>query len=75
MSKELISSFEPDNPDSMVSDYYEVCNQLQVCIIVINKLENLKSRQNMVSTVKALTHRKEGFERQFEEQNIEYTKR
>lgn len=75
MSTELTSSFEPFNPDAMISDYNQICNKLSISISAINKTENSQSRKKLMDVITSLNHRKKGFENQFKSENIKYIKR
>ena len=75
MSKKLTASFEPYNQESMVNDYYSICNQLEVAIRTLNNGRDNSRKKQLLNLVNSLMGRKEGLERQFNLENIEYKKR
>lgn len=72
MSKELKSSFEPENYESMIEDYNILSNKLFNFSKISSAVDI--SRKTFI-LISELERRKKAFEKQFESLNIEYTKR
>ena len=71
----LKGSFEPDNTEGMLLDYYSVSNTLYQSIKSLNNINGATNPSKLLVLIKTLQHRKNGIERQLEIEGIPFIKK
>ena len=72
---ELTGSFEPDNTEGMLLDYYSVSNTLYQSIKSLNNINGATNPSKLLVLIKTLQNRKNGIERQLEIEGIPFIKK
>ena len=72
---ELTGSFEPDNTEGMLVDYYSVSNTLYQSIKSLNNINGSTNPSKLLILIKTLQHRKDGIEKQLETEGIPFIKK
>ena len=71
----LKGSFEPDNTEGMLVDYYSVSNTLYQSIKSLNNINGSTNPSKLLILIKTLQHRKDGIEKQLKTEGIPFIKK